>query len=156
MTILKFNISEISSAKQRSQIEQPINYKKYRIEKIKVTPLKSKTLCEKCTHGNCTNYKICNSCNLFVDDYWYDGIFCRCIYVKNGTPCRYFEKEKEDVNSTQTPRTTCNHLDALGCDYIHSGKPIGVVLHKDDEVITVQLTDEAKHDPQIMELLGFN
>jgi len=41
------------------------------------------------------------------------------------------------------------------CDYIHSGKPIGVVLHRDD-AITVQLTDEAKHDPQIMELFGFN
>ena len=42
------------------------------------------------------------------------------------------------------------------CDPIHSGKPIGVVLYKDDEAITVQLTDEAKHDPKIMKLFGFN
>ena len=30
------------------------------------------------------------------------------------------------------------------------------MLYKDDEAITVQLTDEAKHDPQIMKLFGFN
>ena len=42
------------------------------------------------------------------------------------------------------------------CDHIQSGKPIGVVLYKDDEAITVQLTDETKHDPQIMKWFGFN
>ena len=53
---------------------------------------------------------------------------------------------------------TCQQMKEIlkKCDYIHSGKPIGIVLHKDDEAITVQLTDEAKHDPKIMELFGFN
>jgi len=42
------------------------------------------------------------------------------------------------------------------CDYIHSGKPIGTVLYKGDENIEIQLTDEAKHDTNLMKLFGFN
>lgn len=51
----------------------------------------------------------------------------------------------EETNRTDTPK-----------DKIYSGKPIGTVLRKDDNAITIQLTDEAKQDPRIMEFFGFN
>lgn len=36
--------------------------------------------------------------------------------------------------------------------YIYSGNPIGYLINKNNKVIAVQLTDEAKRDPKIMEL----
>jgi len=69
---------------------------------------------------------------------------------------RVLDEEVKRLEKYKTYDQSAEEIKGVMDSYIHSGKPIGVVLYKDDEAITVQLTDEAKHDPQIMKLFGFN
>ena len=62
------------------------------MRKIKVTPIKSITLCEKCVYFNPTcsiGKTYCRFCDM------YNGAYCRCDNIIFGMPCKYFIKSKE-------------------------------------------------------------
>lgn len=58
-----------------------------------INHIKTADLCERCVYGlMCYVYFDCRGCPC-VEDGW-----CRCIMIKNNTPCPYFEEVKDDAS----------------------------------------------------------
>lgn len=65
--------------------------------KVKVTPIKTQSLCKICkydeTANNCLNCS-CMSCDMHVV-----GFGCKCLEIEYGKPCRYFERRQKKTNN---------------------------------------------------------
>ena len=66
-------------------------------------PIKTYDLCDRCKYGGryggdcykCRVGYVNKSCSLL-------SVFgCRCLWIKQNTPCPYFEEEKDDASTTR-------------------------------------------------------
>ena len=58
--------------------------------KIKITPIKSQTLCKKCkfdTNRHCINFDFCKGCERILP---MNKGYCKCLSLEMGEPCPDF------------------------------------------------------------------